>query len=216
MIRNLIYKELKLFIMPATYCFTLLAALLLIPAYPYVVAMCYFFIPMQINFSVGRANKDNEFTSILPVPRRQIVLSKVISVVCMELAQFFMAIPFALISSLIINKNGNPVGMDANFAFFGLSLIYFGVYNLVFLSTYFKSGYKSGLALLRGMIAYSVIVMFCEILIAFTPAKAVLDSLDPSTFGAQLVFLLFGIVFYAGITYAAYRISNKNFENVNL
>jgi len=215
--KNLLYKELKLVIPPATYLFALLPALLLIPAYPYFVGVSYFFFIIQITFATARANKDHEFTSMLPIPRRQIVLAKHLNVAFVELLTILVAIPFALISSLIINPNGNIVGMDANFAFFGLTLIAYSVFNLAFFPAYFKTGYKMGVPLLIGIAVYLITICFFELVINLVPAlKSTLDGLNPQTFIYQFIVLAAGIVIYVGSMFVSYKISTKKFEKVSL
>jgi hypothetical protein len=89
--KNLLYKELKLVIPFPVFLFSLLSALLLIPSYPYVVGMMYFMFGVQIVFSLQRANMDQEFTMMLPVPRNQIVLCKHITIVFLEAVQIFVS-----------------------------------------------------------------------------------------------------------------------------
>ena len=109
--KNIIYKELKLCIPPALYIlFALLAALVIIPNYPYFVAFGYAILAIFITFSQARDNKDIEFTSMLPIPRNDIVKSKLFTVLFLEGVQIVACIPFAILSALVINAGGNLVG----------------------------------------------------------------------------------------------------------
>lgn len=215
--KNLLYKELKLVISPVTYMFCILSGLLLIPSYPYCVGMLYCILALNITLNMARANNDHMFTAMLPVPRNHIVMAKHITVVFIQLLQVISAIPFALISSLVINKSGNIVGMDANFAFFGLTLIEFSVFNIIFLPWYFKTGYKAGMPMLIGSLVYGVSIAFFEILIAVIPVlNNNLDSLNASTFIYQIPVLIAGIIIYFAVIYLSYRLSVKKFEKVSL
>lgn len=215
--KNLIYKELKLAIHPAIYLFALLSVLLLIPNYPYAIGMFYWYLGMQIVFQMAKANKDLEFTANLPVSRNAVVMSKHLSTVIIQLAQIIAAVPFALISSLLINKSGNPTGLDANFVFFGVTLIAYSAFNIACLPRFYKSGYKLGLPLLSGIAAYAAIVLAFEIAIALVPVlKTNLDSLNPNTFIYQIPFFIVCIIIYAGTLIGSYKLSVKNFKKVSL
>lgn len=215
--KKLLKKEIRLTIYPASYLFALLGALLLIPQYPYVVSIIYTVFSVFLTFNLARENNDHEFTAMLPVPRKQIVATKHMTVLYLELVQLLVAIPCALVSSLVLWKDGNLVGMDANFAFFGLALIYYAVFNYIFLTRYFKTGYKTGIPILLATGAFALTVVVCETLIAFVPAlKAALDSLDPSTFVFQIPLLVVGIAILIGSTWLSYKKSVRNFEKVSL
>lgn len=215
--KNIIYKEIKLVIQPAVFLFTLLTALLLIPNYPYAVGMLYFIIGIQIIFQVARANRDLEFTTMLPIPRNAVVISKHFSVMFLQILQIIVAIPFALISSLIINTAGNSVGLDANFTFFGVTLIGYSAFNIMFLPAFYKSGYKIGIPILLGILFYGLTITVFELIISLIPAlKENLDNLDPSTFIYQIFFLIAGIIIYFSVLFCSYKLSVKNFEKVNL
>lgn len=192
-------------------------ALVLIPAYPYFVGVSYSTMAVLICFSVARSNNDHVFTSMLPIHRKDIVGAKLFTVCYSELLTLAVAIPCAIITSLVLNPSGNIVGMDANFAFFGLTLIAYSVFNLIFLPWYFKTGYKTGLPLTMAIIVYILLVCLFELVINLVPVlKTNLDSLDPATFGIQLIVLAFGIVIFAITTFIAYKWSNNNFGKVSL
>jgi hypothetical protein len=215
--KNLIYKELKLVLDPKIYIFSLLSGLIMIPNYPYMVGIAYFFLAVQIIFSTMKANKDLEFTALMPISRGSIVKSKYFTVIYLEAVQLVAAIPFALISSLLINKSGNPVGMDANFALFGSALISMSVFNAIFLPMYFKSGYKIAAPLIFGFTGFALAVIVLEFTIAFVPVlRNNLDSLSPATFGRQLIYLAAGLLVFAITPLLTFKKSVKAFERVNL
>lgn len=215
--KNLIYKELRLVISPQTLMFVALSALLLVPSWPYWVALMYCLFSFLITFGVARANKDLEFTAMLPISRKHVVMSKHITVVLVELAQMIFAIPFAIIGSLVLNRTGNLAGVDANITLFGMVFIGYAVYNLIFLPWYFKTGYKTGLAAGIGMIGYGVVMGVCEGLIQGIPTlKYYLDGTDIATLGYQSIVLAIGIIVYVCSLAVSLKLSTKNFEKVNL
>ena len=202
--------------MPATYFMVLLAALLLIPNYPYIIGFSYCFLALFISFSTAQYNKDNEFTASLPVPRKSIVLAKHITFVFVELLQLAAAIPFALISTFIINKNGNLVGLDANFTLFGVMFLCFGLINIIVLPWFFKTGYKIGIPFVIAIFVYVILYVAIELTIQLTMLKNILDGTTAQYAVYRLAVLFFGVIAYCILTYAAYKKSVKNFEKVNL
>ncbi len=217
MLKQMIYKELKLTINPFTYLFLLLAALMIIPSYPYFVSVFYFFMALQVNFNLMKEGRDMEFTSTLPVARKDIVRAKFFTVILTEVLQLIVAVPFALISSLVINKGGNPVGMDANPAFFGYILIAYSVFNVIFLTGYFKTGYKIGLPMVLGMIGMIIVYAVAELVTALIPwAHNNIDGLSGAGTPVRLAVLVLGIAVYAGTLFLAYKRSLKIFEKVDL
>ncbi len=215
--KKLIYKELKLVIAPFIYMFPALSAMLILPDYPYAVVMAYCIYGIFVTFNVAQVNKDSEFTANLPVPRRYIVYSRYITVIYLELLQVIIAIPFAILSSLVFHKDGNIVGMDANFAFFGLTFAIYGIFNAIFLPSYFKTGYKLFVPLIKSLSAYLVIATAGELIIAFTPAlKECVDGLSPEKMPIRLAILVVGIVIYILANVFSARKAVKNFEKVSI
>jgi hypothetical protein len=215
--KNLVYKELKLVILPGFYLFMLTGILILFPNYPGVVSHFYALFAVQTIFQTAKVNKDLEFASMLPIPRKSIVLARHFTVAFFQTAFLAATVPFALISSLVISPGGNYVGMDANFAFFGFAFIGYSVYNLIMLPLFFKSGSKLGVPVCLGLLGYVVTAVTLEVLAAVVPALTTnLDSLAPSTFGYQLAVLFTGIAVYVGTLFASYKLSVKNFEKVSL
>ncbi len=215
--KNLLYKELRLVLMPGTYFFALCAALVLVPAYPYAVGMAYCLMSILINFGTARANNDQEFTAMLPIPRNRVVVAKHFTVFFTELLSVLIAIPCAVVSAFVLNPNGNIVGMDANMAFFGFTLIEFSVFNLIFLPWYFRTGYKTGLPMAVGITAYLLTVVGFELMVALTPGvAAVIDSLHPTTYAYQAIILGAGIIVYVLVSIITYLLSVRNFAKVSL
>ncbi len=215
--KNLLFKELRLVVTPGTYFFALCAALVLVPAYPYAVGMSYCLMSILINFGAARANNDQEFTAMLPIPRSHVVLAKHITVFLTEIITLLIAVPCALVSAFVLNPGGNVVGMDANMAFFGFTLIEYSVFNLIFLPWYFRTGYKTGMPMAVGLSAYLLTLIGFELLVALTPGlAAVIDSLHPTTYMYQGIILGAGLIVYVLVMFITYLLSVRNFAKVSL
>ena len=151
--KELVRKELFLSTPRPLYLFCFLSALLLIPAYPAVVGVGYCFLAVFIACNYQRANRDIEFTAALPVKRSDIVVGKAVLVMAFQLLQLAVAAAAAAAADYLIYPDGNIVGMDPNLAFFGIVLIGYGAFNVVFLPGYFSTGYKAGAPVLFGLAA---------------------------------------------------------------
>lgn len=219
--KPLLQKEFKLGIPYAVYLYYLLTTLLLVPNYPSFVPLAFCFVTIWTLLNIQKSNRDITFTATFPVTKKEIVKSKLIVYSTLELLQIIIAIPFAVIAVLFIYPlampNGNPLGMDISFALFGVALLSFSVFNLVFFPLYFKNVYRIGLPMLIAMLAGVAFYVLTEILVQGIPSLTKLfDTTDPSAFGSQAILLAVGICVYVLSLFASYRIAVKNFEKVNL
>ncbi len=213
---NLMYKEFKLAVHPTCYFFLPLAAMLLIPNYPYYVAFFYQTLGIFFIFLNGNATRDVFFTTLLPVRKRDVVRARLGTVVTFELLQILAAVPFAFLRSAVI-PGENLAGMEANTALFGLVFVMYGIFNLVFLTMFYRTAYKAGLPFLLSCAAMSVFVVLAEVAIQLTPAlKEALDTLNPAYLPQQLAVLLAGMAVYAALTAAAYVKSAATIEKLDL
>jgi hypothetical protein len=109
------------------------------------------------------------------------------------------------------------IGMDANAAFFGITLIEYGIFNILFLTQYFKTGYKIGLAFIKGILGFILSAVILEFSIAFVPAlHNTIDGLNKEYLFVRIIVLLLGIIIFFLLTWWSYKISVKKFEKVNL
>ena len=115
---ELFVKEWRLAVPAVDVMFVFLGALVLVPAYPY--GMVFFFGMLAAFFSCqfARENADIFYTMLLPVGKRDVVKGKMMLIVSIELAQLALTIPFAIVRTELL-PNGNPVGIEANVAYFG-------------------------------------------------------------------------------------------------
>jgi len=214
--KNMLYKEFKLALHPTSMIFLSLSAMMLIPNYPYY--MIFFYTTLAIFFTClsGRENHDIFYSMTLPIRKRDIVKSRFTLVIILELLQILTAIPFALIRRTF-SLPGNLVGMDANVAFFGLSFLMLGLFNLVFFTKYYKDTDKVGKSFLWGTIAITLYMIIAEIGVHVVPfMKNTLDTKDPEFLLVKLWVLAAGIVFYALLTFFSYQRSVRSFEVLDL
>ena len=211
---NLLYKEFRLCAHPTLYVFMLLGCLIIIPSYPYGVVFLFGCLAPFITFYNARENQDAFYTALLPVRKKDIVKSKCMLVVIAELGQLIFSLPFAYLRTLIL-PDGNPVGIEANLAYYGFGLAVYAVFNLFFFTEFYKTAYKIGRAFLYGIIPAMIIMVIMEVL-TYIPATRWLDSMTPDMLMKQAPVLVVGAIIYIVFTFLAYRIASKRFERVDL
>lgn len=214
--KDLIYKEFKLAMHPTCYLFLLMAFMLLIPNYPYYVAFFYQTLAIFFIFVGGQANNDVYFTTLLPVPKKDTVKARFGVIVIMELAQIVVSIPFAILRNSL-NPLENQVGIEANIALFGFVFLMYAIYNMVFLTMFYKTAFNVGLPYVFACGAMAIFIFVAEASIQLIPAlKTTLDTLDPAYLPQQLAVLLFGILIFSLVTAFAYLKSAARFEKIDL
>lgn len=214
--KDLLYKELKLAIHPTSYIFLAMGAMLLIPAYPYFVAFFYTCLAIFFMFIQGGENKDIFFTTLLPVQKRDVVKARFTVVILLELIQILVSIPFAILGAHI-SPGGNPVGMEANVAFYGFVFLMYALFNAAFLPGFYKTAYKAGRALLISMTLVALYVVAVEWTVMSVPTlKAFLDTTDAAKQVRQIPALLVSMVIYGFSNLFACQRAAENFERVDL
>lgn len=214
--KQLLYKEWKLANHPTSYLFTLLAAMLLIPNYPYYVAFFYMTLAVFFICLTGRENRDIFYTALLPVSRGDIVRARVTFVVILEVIQLLLAIPLGLLRQRF-PLPGNAVGMDANLSLIALAMPMLGLFNLVFFSRYYANPAKVGTAFAWGSTVLAVYILVAETLTHILPfLRDVLDTPDTQYLGVKLAVLVLGGVIYACLNLWTVKRCVKRFEQLDL
>ena len=214
--KELMYKEFKLSMQPIAYIFLGLSSLLCIPNYPYYVTFFYTCLGIFFVFQVNRENHDVYYMMALPIRKRDIVKARFYLVVCIELAQVITCIPFAFIRDKFIPLN-NQVGIEANVAFIGLSFIMLGLFNFIFLTQYYKSGYNIGVPFFQSSIMMVIYIVVAEVMLRVIPyMRDYCDSISIEDQIKQIPILLLGVIIYTAITFLAYKKSADSFDKLDL
>ena len=214
--KELMYKEFKLSMQPIAYIFLSLSALLCIPNYPYYVTFFYTCLGIFFVFQANRENRDVYYMMTLPIRKRDTVKARFYLVVCIELAQVIACIPFAFIRDKFIPMN-NQVGIEANVAFIGLSFIMLSLFNFIFLTQYYKSGYNIGLPFAKASTMIFVYIVVAEVMLRVIPyMRDYCDSVSTENQIKQIPVLFLGIILYTLITFLAYIKSADSFDKLDL
>lgn len=214
--RNLLRHELRLVVHPTNWIFLALSAMLLIPNYPYYVVFFYGCLGFLFTFTEARENQDFLFLSLLPFGKRDLVKSRFLLVILFQLAQLLLSVPFAALRQSFAIP-GNAAGMDAGIALFGLALPMLGIFNWVFLGSFFRKPERVGTAFLKGCLALAVYMALAETAAFVIPFfRDTLDTPDPAHLGAKFAVLAAGAAIYVLLNALAYRDCGKAFEKVDL
>ena len=166
-------------------------------------------------FVSSKAHNDFGFTFMLPVRKRDIVKARFFTVIWLELLQILSAIVFAIINQKLYT-NGNFF-LEPNVAFFGLALVMYSVFNLVFLPMFYKTGYKVGLPVTIATFSALIFAAIAETSIMLIPALNIaLDSDNPKMLIYKLLTLGIGIIIYVVSTMLAFKVSAKRFETIDI
>jgi len=214
--RNLIIKEFRLNINPFSYAWLLMGALLLIPTWPFFIAVGYCFFFFMLITQIDKANQDLAFALSLPVPKSRIVLARALTMVIVEAAMLVLCAPFA-IARYYIYPDGNTIGMNTNLAFFALMLVMFAVFNAIFLPGAYKAAYRILWPMLGGSVIAAVVGGGLTTLVPFQPWLAArFNDRGLGEPGWQLGLFLVGVLVFAASWFLSYRKAVANFGKVDL
>ena len=211
--KNLLYKEFHLSIHPAFFLMPAFGALLLIPQWPYFIALMYFFFISVPNiFNNNKAQNDVGFSATLPIRRADIVKARVVSVMILELLQIVVAAIFAFINMKLYTTPNFL--LDANVAFIGFVFIMFGIFNVVFLPMFYNTADKIGWPIIVSFVVVFLFTIIVEAVILLVPSARILDGKNHMP--AQLIVLGIGVLLFFLLTLAANHLSIKRFEKINI
>jgi ABC-2 type transport system permease protein len=214
--KNLLNKEFRLVINPLFFLITLFGALLLIPQWVFLVAPMYLlFIAIPNIISAAKAQKDIEFTVLLPVRKSDAVRARVLAIAIFQVAQIFVVAIFAALN-IILYHTGNFL-IDTNVAYIGCVFAMYGVFNVVFFPMLYKTAYKLASPLIVALIFTLVFATVIELLVVAVPAATrVLDGISRDALIGQIPVLVCGIAAFILLTWVSMRTSIKRFSKVNL
>ena len=213
--KALLDKQFRLVCHPMTLVFCLFGAMLLIPSYPYTVAFFYVMLGLFFSFMQGREQRDADFSALLPIRKRDTVRASAAFCTVIELLSLVIAVPFAMLGARVNPQGGNPVGLDDNAALFAAALLLYGVFNLVFMTAFYRSGSKAGTAFLKAMIPTALLMLVCEAL-PHLPGLMWLNDTSGEGNLRQLPLLVVCGVLSGVLTLAAYRRGAALYEKVDL
>jgi len=210
--RDLLYKELKLSINRFFYLLPLMLGLLFfIPQWFFTLTFMYFFwITVPQVYGSYLAQQDYNFISMLPVSRKDVVASKAMALVVIQLLHILIAVVFSFIHNKLYGVWN--FSLDPNIAFIGVGFFMYGLFNISFLPYYFKTGYFFGKPVILGTVVtlvYATIIEFGTIKYEFMRKIFEGDTLS------QLLVLIVGMTGFVLLSYFGIKISQKRYESID-
>lgn len=214
----LLKKEMRLSALLLTYLFIAFAFMTLLPGYPLLCGVFFITLGIFQSFQSAREANDIVYSALLPVAKTDVVKGKYLFTALIELAGFaVMAVltlvrMTALADAAIYRQNAL---MNANPFFLGAALFLFGLFNVIFLGGFFKTGYKLG----KYFVIYIAAAFFAIGLFEAAHHVPGLEALNAFGFdhpGLQLLCLLAGAICFAVMTFLSYNRACKNFESIDL
>ena len=93
----------------------------------------------------------------------------------------------------------------------------YGVFNLIFLPMFYKTGYKAGMPFLVSGLVMGLVVVVTEVAINLVPGwKVALDSIEPAYLPQRLLAMAGGLMIFVVLTLLAYKLSVRRFERLDL
>lgn len=216
MTAKLLKKDFFLAMHPTVPVMLLLSAMVFIPNYPYIVIFFYLTLSLFFTCLLGRENKDVNYTLLLTFSKKKVVFSRLLFFCITEITQLLLTLIFVLIKQRF-SPLPNSAGMDANIALLGSGFLSFGIFNFVFIRSYYKDIQKVGLSFLKSCLA---LFIFCAADIVATYAiafvKNFLDTPDNSFLTQKIIFVLLCALLFSLLTFSAYHSAVKSFEKYDI
>lgn len=211
--KNLIYKELSLsinkffFLLPV-----ILGGLLFIPNWIFLLVFYYFFwISVPQIYGAYIQHGDYNFLSVLPIKRKDIVSSKVYALFILEFTHIVFAVIFGLVHNQLYGSWN--FFFDINLAFYGVSILLFGVFNITFLPAYFKTAHFFGKPLIYATIATIIFGFIFEFGIA---KYQFMRDIFEGTLTVQTIVFIVAAILGVLLSVVALKISQKRMMEIDL
>ncbi|MBQ7994748.1 MAG: ABC-2 transporter permease [Bacilli bacterium] len=218
--KKLLYKEVMLCTNIQIILFAVFALFVLIPSWPPAVAFVYPLSGLMSLFPRGLANKDIEYTSLLPVRKTDIVKGKMLYLCLIEIVVIILATIGGIIRFFFFKEPTKPdelqyfMAVRPSISLLGFAFLSFGIMNAVLVGLYYRNPYKrlAGPNLISLLICV-IILAIGSVVIAFAPA---LREYDVIGIIAQASTLVIGAGLFVLFSYLGYKLGAKAFINVDL
>ncbi len=214
--KNLLNKEFRIVINPLFFLITLFGALVLIPQWAFFIAPTYLlYIAVPNIIITAKAQKDIEFTALLPVRKSDAVRARVLAIALLQVVQIFVIAIFATLNIILYHTSNSLI--DPNVAYIGCVFAMYGIFNVVFFPMLYKTAYKVAVPLIVAMIFTVAFAAGIEFLVVAVPVAAfILDGISRDALIGQIPVLVCGIAVFILLTWISIRKSIERYGKVDL
>ena len=214
----LLKKEIRLSTLPLTWLFIGFAFMTLLPGYPILCGVFFITLGIYQSFQSAREANDTVFSALLPVAKRDVVKGKYQLVLLVELLGFALMAVLTMLRMTLLREAAiyrQNALMNANFFYLATVLALFGMFNVIFVGGFWKTGYQIGKPFVIYAVAAFLTIGAAETL-HHVPGLEMLNAFGFDHIGLQLSLLLCGGLLYAAMTWLSYRKACANFEKIDL
>ena len=216
--RNILLKEMRLSASVLSYLFILFGLMFFLPGYPVLCGAFFSTLGLYKSFEFAREANDTVFSALLPIAKKDVVKGKYGFVCLVELCTLLL-MTVAVIVRMTVLKDAavyrSNALMNANFYALGAAFFIFGLFNLIFVGGFFKTGYKLGRPFLIYMTAGFLCIGIFEAL-HHIPGLEALNAFGTDNITTQMLLLAAGIAAWLLMTLSSYRRACRHFEKIDL
>lgn len=214
----LLRKEMRLSASILSYLFTAFGFMTLLPGYPILCGVFFITLGIFQSFQNAREANDIVFSALLPVAKHDVVKGKYQFTVLIELCGVFIMTILTILRMTVFSESElyrNNALMNANPFFLGMTLLMFGMFNMIFVGGFFKTAYRFSKPFVTYIIVCFLLIGAAEALHHF-PGLEALNAFGFDHIGLQLSLMLCGAVMYVLLTVLSYNKACGNFEKIDL
>jgi len=216
-VNALLNKEIRLSASVLSYIFIIAGVLTLVPGYPILCGAFFVTLGLFHSFQNAREANDMVFSALLPIAKQDVVKGKYMFSLMIEMAGFLLMAVLTVVRMTVLADadvyHQNAL-MNANLFFLGMTLVIFGLFNLIFIGGFFKTAFKLS-SFFPYIVAAIVVVGIAEAM-HFIPGLEAVNAFGFDDLALQVCLLLAGIVIFVALTFFAYKKACKDFENIDL
>lgn len=215
---NLVMKDLKIGVHPMFFLFPLvMGALMLIPDWIYfIVPMYFYWVTIPNVFGAYKAQNDLIFTIMMPVTKKDIVGARVTVIVILELLHIVIAMIYGMIT-IRLYSNMHYHFFAPHMGFWGLVFIMLAIFNILFISMYYKTAYTFGKATLVSITAAMLFAVAAQWLgIQNSFVSNIFNGSGADNVVLQTSIMIVGILIFIVFTVIGYQIAVKRFLKVEI
>jgi hypothetical protein len=213
--KALLAKEFRLTMSPWFLLVFLPLGLLLIPMWVFPLAMAYVFVGVMIVVWRDRKDHDLEFLATLPVSFVAQAKARAWTIVLLELTYLVVGMALSVVR-FFLYPVGNYASMNTNLAFFGITLIMYATFNLIFLPAYYSRPYRTWWPLGGGTLIALLVGLGLTTLVAVLPELSLLNDRGFGNLGPQLGVFAGGAVIFILLSWLATNQAAKNIQKTQL
>jgi len=216
--KNMLRKEIRLAASPLSFCFIAFGLLTFCPGYPILLSGFFACLGIFQSFQSAREANDVVYSALLPIPKADVVKSKFIFCVFIQICAFALCTLATLLRMTALAEAApylNNALMGANLVYLGYLAVIFGLFNRIFVGGFFKTAYGLAKPFIGFIVAAFLWVGLAESLWHF-PGLSALNAFGFGHMTLQTGCLTAGIILYGALTLLALKNAQKSFEKLDL